>query len=48
MTTVNGSTVMIRMTRIAGMTRMQVWLTGITGMIRITGMIKTTKLTSIG
>ena len=42
MATVNGLTVMIRRTRMAGMTGIQVWLTGITGMTRITGMIKTT------
>ena len=41
MKTVNGLTVMIRMTTIAGMTGMQVWLTG------ITRMIKTTKLTGM-
>ena len=47
MTTVNGLTVTIRMTRTAGMTGMQVWLTAITGMTRITGMIETTKLTGM-
>ena len=39
--TVNGLTVITRMTRMAEMTGMQVWLT------EITGMIKTTKLTGM-
>ena len=39
MTTVNGLTVITRTTRMAGITGMQVWLTGITRMTRITGMI---------
>ena len=47
MATVNGLTVMIRMTRMAGMTGRQVWLNGITEMNRITAMIKTTKLTGM-
>ena len=47
MTTVNGLTVVIRMTRMAHKTGMQVWMTGMARMTRITGMTKTTRLTGM-
>ena len=43
MKTVNGMTV-IRKTRMAGKTGMQVWMTEMTGMTRISWLTKTTKL----
>ena len=44
MTTVNGLTVITRKIRMAGKEGMQVWMTGMTGMTRISWLTKTTRL----